>query len=111
MNSWDQAVTEIERATARLLAGLPDNASLIEDALARRAEAIGHIQKLASPPDAETLTRLRKAAELGNEAQLKLILSREQIRDNIARLNHASYVGRAFTEKSTVAPKAFVCEG
>ena len=113
MNSspWEDAIGELERASARLLAALPDNTTLIEDALARRAQAIARIQAMASPPDAKDLARLEKAAKAGSEAQRKLILSREQIRDNIARLNQSAYLGRVFTAKSTESPKAFDCEG
>ncbi len=108
---WDNAIAELERASARLLAALPDNTPLIQDALSRRAEAIGRIQAIASPPDKETLARLEKAAKAGVEAQRKLILSREQIRGNIARLNQSAYLGKAFSAKSAASPKAFDCEG
>ena len=107
----DLAIAELECATARLLAGLPDNTSLIEDALERRAEAIRRIQAVDSRPDDEALARLREAADVGAAAQQKLILSRERIRDSIARLNQSAYLARAFSAKSTVSPRAFDCEG
>ena len=108
---WDKAITDLERATARLVAALPDNAPLIEDALERRSAAIGMLQSLATTPDPESLVRLEKAVELGAAAQQQLLLAREQIRDNLARLNQASYLTQAFTGKSTESPKAFDCEG
>ena len=107
----DLAITDLECATARLIAGLPDNTTLIEDALTRRVDAIRRIQSLDSEPDDETLARLKNAADSGNAAQQKLILSREQIRDSIARLNQSAYLARAFSEKSTVSTKAFDCKG
>jgi len=108
---WDQAVTDLERASARLMVALPGNTPLLEDALARRAVAIERIQAIKSPPDAETLTRLEEANAIGAAAQQQLVLSREQIRDSIARLNQSSYLGKAFTAKSTTSAKVFDCEG
>jgi hypothetical protein len=108
---WDQAVTDLERASARLMAAQPGNTPLIEDALARRAEAIERIQSIKSPPDAETLNRLEKACAIGGTAQQQLVVSREQLRDSIARLNQSSYLGKAFTAKSTTSAKVFDCEG
>ena len=110
-SNWDQAITDLERASARMLAALPGNTPLLEDALARRAEAIERIQSIKSPPDKEMLARLEKASAIGAAAQQQLILSREQIRDNIARLNQSSYLGNAFTAKSTTSAKVFDCEG
>jgi hypothetical protein len=113
MNSstWEQVIVELERASARLTAALPDNTPLIEDALRRRAEAIGRMQGIAAPPDAETLARLEKVAKEGAAAQQQLILSREQLRDHIARLNQSAYLGRVFSKSSGTSPKAFDCEG
>ena len=117
--SWEKAITELERASARLMAALPDNTPLIEDALERRAAAIKQIQSLTVPPVAqeliahypESLARLEKAAQLGATAEQQLLLAREQIRDSIARLNQASYLSQAFTGKPTGAHRSFDCEG
>jgi hypothetical protein len=110
-SAWDRAITELERASARLMAALPANTPLIEDALERRAEAIRKIQSLPSPPDTELLARLEIAVKIGTAAQQQLLLVREQIRDGIARLNQASYLSQAFTGKPTGVPRAFDCEG
>lgn len=109
--AWDEAIAELERATARLEAALPANTSLMEDALERRAGAIRRLQAISAPRDAETLTRLKKAASLGDAAQQKLILAREQIRDSIARLNQSSYLLRTFSPKPAGPLSALDCEG
>ena len=93
---WDKAIADLERATVRLVAALPANMPLIEDALERRSAALGILQSLAIPSDPESLVRLEKAVELGAAAQQQLLLAREQIRDNLARLNEASYLTQAY---------------
>ena len=116
---WDKAITDLERATARLMAALPANTPLIEDALERRAAAIKQIQSLSAPPMAqeliahypESLARLEKAAQLGATAEQQLLLAREQIRDGIARLYQASYLSQAFTGNPAGAHRSFECEG
>ena len=97
-SEWDKAIADLERATARLLAAMPANTPLIEDALARRSTAIGILQSIAIPTDKESLVRLEKAVEIGAAAQQQLLLAREQIRDSLARLNHDSYLTQAYCE-------------
>ena len=109
--SWEQAISELERSSQRLIAALPADTVLIEDALQRRESAIRTIQSLVSLPAEEQFARLQKAAEIGDSAVQQLLLAREQVRDNIARLNHAVYLGNAFASKPAASSKSLDCEG
>lgn len=110
-SEWDKAIADVERATARLLAAMPANTPLIEDALARRSAALGILQSIAIPNDPESLVRLEKLVAAGASAQQQLLLAREQIRDSLVRLNQASYLTQAFSGKPADSLKAFDCEG
>ena len=109
--SWEEAITELERTSRQLLAALPVNTPLIENALQRREAIVQQIQALTALPDKEQLARLQDAAALGESAAQQLLLAREQIRDSIARLNHASYLSQAFAKTSPDLRKSFDCEG
>jgi len=109
--SWDEAILELERSSQRLLAGLPGDLPLIEDALERRARAVEQIQAMGSAPDANQLQRLQQVAQMGDIAGQQLLLAREQIRDNIARLNNSSFLTNAFSPNAVAAVKRFDCEG
>ena len=109
--SWEQAISELERASEVLIAALPADTVLIDDALGRRETAIRKIKTLAALPDKEQFARLQKAAEFGDAAVQQLLVAREQLRDNIARLNHASFLGHAFAANPADSRKSLDCEG
>ena len=112
---WEEAVTALERASARLIAAMPDNTPLIEDALERRLAAIERIRAMTAPPGEAMFLRLQEAAQIGDKVREQLLLQREQLRDSISRINHSTYLTQAFagkaTGKSEESRKVFDCAG
>ncbi len=108
---WEDAVIALERASERLIAAMPDNTPLIEDALQRRTEAIEHIQSIKHIPDEALYLRLKAAVQIGDKVREQLVLQREQARDGIARLKHSAYLTQAFAARSAQNRKSLDCAG
>ena len=107
--AWEEVITELERASDRLIAAMPANNPLMEDALKRRAEAIVRLGKITDVPDAAVIARLEKAIQAGDKAREQLILGREQLRDGLARLNHSAYLTQTFNGKEEETGRGFDC--
>lgn len=75
--TFKQALAELESATARLEAALPDNLSLAQDAMALREEAISAIGTL--PVESEAVVGLQRLWERGEASLRRLRLVRAQM--------------------------------
>ena len=109
-SEWDLAILALERASDRLIAAMPANPHLIEDALLRRAEAIEGLCKIMATPDAAVVARLEKAFQIGGKVRAQLVLGREQLRDGIARMNQSTYLTHSFQTKPEETGRGFDCE-
>jgi ParB-like chromosome segregation protein Spo0J len=107
---WQQALEQLEVATARLASAAPGHTALIEDALDRRQKAIAALEPADQLPP-EALDGLGAALELGARAATRLKLAREQARADWVRLRQESFRLRALHPAAEPVAPLIDCAG
>lgn len=98
-DSWLEAVSQLEQATARVEALSPDDAAALIRAMNERSRAIARLRELLTqqpgPIPAPLLERLRAQLAANSRISRKLLLLQASARAELARITETAFLTRS----------------
>jgi hypothetical protein len=111
--SWEEVVSNLERATARLTGLPPDDILAVAQAMNDRSIAVARLREFAAQPpepiSPHLLDRLKEDCKSGEAIATNLLLLRAAARAEFSRFAEASFVLRSLDNGSAAARHRVNC--